>query len=165
MEAATQLETIAARWQGAFHNRRQVAASLARGGPPAPELTREPRTMVVERLVAPQLGEVVLYFQEFRAGTPRLAHRQRVVVLRVDPQRGQVRAEQLFFRGGPTDDRPPLEASRVAARAGGLRAPSGLRSVLRGRAGPGSLPRPHGSRGLSLPPPAGRRGLRRVRDS
>ncbi len=115
MEAAVQLETIAARWQGAFHNRRQVAASLARGGPPAPELTREPRTMVVERLVAPQLGEVVLYFQEFRAGTPRLAHRQRVVVLRVDPQRGQVRAEQLFFRGGPTYDRPPLEAARVAA--------------------------------------------------
>ncbi len=114
MDAAAQLETIAARWQGRFHNRRQVAATLARGGPVAPELSREARWMAVERLEAPQLGEVVLYFQEFRAGAPELAHRQRVVVLRLDPQREAVRAEQLFFTGGPTYDRPALEASRVA---------------------------------------------------
>jgi hypothetical protein len=69
--------------------------------------------MVVERLRAPQLGEVVLYFQEFRASAPELAHRQRVVLLQVDPQRHTVRAEQLFFKGGPTYDRPPLAASRV----------------------------------------------------
>ncbi len=163
---ALQLETIADRWQGTFHNRRQVVATLARGGPAAPELTREARWMTVERLDAPQLGALVLYFQEFRASAPQLAHRQRVVLLRVDPQRGQVRAEQLFFRGGPTYDRPPLEAARVAALGPeDFRAPSGLRSVLRGRAGAGSLPRPHGSRGLSLPPPPGRRGLRRVRDA
>ena len=56
MDAAAQLETIAARWQGSFHNRRQVVASLARGGPVAPELTRELRSMEVERLQAPQLG-------------------------------------------------------------------------------------------------------------
>ena len=113
MDSAAPLETIACRWQGAFHNRRQVAATLARGGPVAPELSRERRTLVVERLEAPQLGAVVLYFQEFRASAPQLAHRQRVVVLRLDPQRGQVRAEQLFFRGGPTYDRPALEAARV----------------------------------------------------
>ena len=115
MDAAAQLETIAARWQGSFHNRRQVAASLARGGPVAPELTRELRSMEVERLQAPQLGEVVLYFQEFRACAPHLAQRQRVVVLRQDPDRGSIRAEQLFFRGGPTYDRPPLAASLVQA--------------------------------------------------
>ena len=114
MDSAAQLETIAARWQGSFHNRRQVAANVARGGPEAPELTRELRTLVVERLPAPQLGEVVLYFQEFRASAPQLAHRQRVVVLRHDPDRSAVRAEQLFFRGGPTYDRPPLAASLVA---------------------------------------------------
>lgn len=113
MDSAAQLETIAARWQGSFHNRRQVAATLARGGPEAPELTRELRTMEVERLQAPQLGELVLYFQEFRASAPQLAHRQRVVVLRQDPGRGAVRAEQLFFRGGPTYDRPPLAATQV----------------------------------------------------
>lgn len=113
MDSAAELETIAARWQGAFHNQRQVAATLARGGPVAPELTRERRTMVVERLQAPQLGEVVLYFQEFRASAPQLAHRQRVVVLGVDPLRGAVRAEQLFFRGGPTYDRPALDAALV----------------------------------------------------
>jgi hypothetical protein len=33
----------------------------------------------------------------------------------VDPRREAVRAEQLFFRDGPTYDRPPLAASRVAA--------------------------------------------------
>ncbi len=115
MDSAAQLETIACRWQGDFDNRRQVAATLARGGPVAPELTRELRTMVVERLQAPQLGAWVLYFQEFRASAPQLAHRQRVVVLGVDPQRGTVRAEQLFFRGGPTYDRPALDAARVQA--------------------------------------------------
>ncbi len=113
MDAAAQLETIARRWQGAFDNRRQVAATVARGGPEAPELTRERRTMEVERLQAPQLGAVVLYFQEFRASAPQLAHRQRVVVLGLDPQRGSVRAEQLFFRGGPTYDRPALAAAQV----------------------------------------------------
>ncbi|MCP9833561.1 MULTISPECIES: CpcT/CpeT family chromophore lyase [unclassified Cyanobium] len=113
MDSAAQLETIAACWQGAFHNQRQVAATLARGGQVAPELTRELRTLEVERLEAPQLGAVVLYFQEFRASAPQLAHRQRVVVLRVDPQRGVVRAEQLFFQGGPTYDRPPLGTVRV----------------------------------------------------
>ncbi len=113
MDPAAQLETIAARWQGSFHNRRQVAATVARGGPEAPELTRERRTMEVERLQAPQLGEVVLYFQEFRASAPQLAHRQRVVVVRQDPDRGAVRAEQLFFRGGPTYDRPALAAAQV----------------------------------------------------
>ncbi|KEF41056.1 MAG: hypothetical protein ER33_13645 [Cyanobium sp. CACIAM 14] len=113
MTSAGQLEQIADRWQGAFHNRRQVAATLARGGPPAPELTREGRWMLVERLEATQLGAVVLYFQEFRASAPGLAHRQRVVVLRCDPQRGVVRAEQLFFRGGPTYDRQPMAAAHV----------------------------------------------------
>ncbi|MCT0207026.1 CpcT/CpeT family chromophore lyase [Synechococcus sp. CS-1332] len=113
MDSAAQLETIAARWQGSFHNRRQVAATLARGGPVAPELTRELRTMEVERLQAPQLGERVLYFQEFRASAPQLAHRQRLVLLRLDPQRGVVRAEQLFFRGGPTYDRPTLDGAQV----------------------------------------------------
>jgi len=113
MNDAVLLETIAGRWQGSFHNRRQVAASLARGGSPAPELTRELRTLVVERLDAPQLGAWVLYFQEFRAAAPALAHRQRVVVLRMDPQRQAVRAEQLFFREGPTYDREPLAAERV----------------------------------------------------
>lgn len=117
MDSATRIETIAARWQGSFHNRRQVAANMARGGPAAPELTRELRTLVVERLQAPQLGEVVLYFQEFRASAPQLAHRQRVVVLRHDPDRGAVRAEQLFFRGGPTYDRSPLAASLVQGLA------------------------------------------------
>ena len=113
MDSAARIASIAARWQGSFHNRRQVVATVARGGPVAPELTRERRTREVERLQAPQLGEVVLYFQEFRASAPQLAHRQRVVVLGLDPQRGQVRAEQLFFRGGPTYDRPALAAAQV----------------------------------------------------
>jgi hypothetical protein len=110
----TVIEEIARRWEGRFHNHRQVLASEARGGPAAPELTRERRRLEVHRLEAPQLGRVVLYFQEFRATRPELAHRQRVVSLVVDPEAGCVRAEQLFLRGGPTYDRPPLEASAVA---------------------------------------------------
>ncbi len=111
------LETIAGRWVGRFDNHRQVEATLARGGPAAPELTRERRWMEVHRLNAPQLGAVALFFQEFRAAAPALAHRQRVVSLVVDGARGCVRAEQLFFRGGPTYDRVPVEPVAVAAMA------------------------------------------------
>jgi hypothetical protein len=109
------IQEIARRWTGSFHNHRQVMASEARGGSPAPELTRERREMDVHRLDAPQLGDTVLYFQEFRASQPGLAHRQRVMSLVVDHQLQCVRAEQLFFRDGPTYDRPPLEACVVAA--------------------------------------------------
>lgn len=106
---------IARLWVGRFDNRRQVEASLARGGAPAPELTREHRSLEVVRLEAPQLGEVVLYLQECRATVPGLAHRQRV--LRLVPEAGDavVRAEQLFFREGPAYDRPLLPAERVRA--------------------------------------------------
>jgi hypothetical protein len=110
----TRIEAIALRWTGRFHNHRQVLASEARGGPAAPELTRERRAMEVHRLTAPQLGTVVLYFQEFRAERPQLAQRQRVVLLVVDPETDSVRAEQLFFREGPTYDRPPLDPAVVA---------------------------------------------------
>ncbi|MEB3335523.1 MAG: CpcT/CpeT family chromophore lyase [Cyanobacteriota bacterium] len=107
------VEAIARRWVGRFDNRRQVQASLARGGPPAPELTREHRSLEVVRLAAPQLGEVILYFQEGRASVPGLAHRQRVMRLRVAEAGEGVRAEQLFFREGPAYDRPLLPAEQV----------------------------------------------------
>jgi hypothetical protein len=68
----------------------------------------------VVRLEAPQLGDVVLYLQECRAGVPGLAHRQRVLRLRVEDDGEGVRAEQLFFREGPTYDRPLVPAASVA---------------------------------------------------
>jgi hypothetical protein len=107
------VEAIAQRWVGRFDNRRQVQASLARGGPPAPELTREHRSLEVVRLAAPQLGEAILYLQECRATAPGLAHRQRVMRLRVADGAQGVRAEQLFFREGPAYDRPLLPADQV----------------------------------------------------
>jgi hypothetical protein len=107
------VEAIAQRWIGRFDNRRQVQASLARGGPAVPELTREHRSLEVVRLAAPQLGEVILYLQECRAAAPGLAHRQRVMRLRVAEGGEEVRAEQLFFREGPAYDRPLLPADQV----------------------------------------------------
>ncbi|MFN9622712.1 MAG: CpcT/CpeT family chromophore lyase [Cyanobacteriota bacterium] len=106
---------LARLWVGRFANRRQVQASLARGGAATPELTREHRSLEVVRLEAPQLGEVVLYLQECRATVPGLAHRQRVLRLVPDAGDGVVRAEQLFFREGPAYDRPLLPAERVCA--------------------------------------------------
>lgn len=109
------VETVARLWTGRFANARQVQASLARGGPAVPELTREHRTLEVVRLEAPQLGPVVLYLQECRASVPLRAHRQRVLRLRPGDAVGVgVVAEQLFFRDGPTYDRPLLSADRVA---------------------------------------------------
>lgn len=113
------VEAIAALWIGRFANARQVEASLARGGSAAPELTREHRMLEVVRLEAPQLGEVILYLQEFRASVPGLAHRQRVLRLRVDDDGEGVRAEQLFFQDGPTYDRPPLAATHVSGLEAG----------------------------------------------
>lgn len=75
--------------------------------------------MRVHRLDAPQLGEHVLFYEEMRATRPGVAHRQRVVVLVEDPERGCPRARQLFFRTGPTYDRPPMEAAAVARMAPG----------------------------------------------
>jgi hypothetical protein len=108
------LEAIARHWIGRFANTRQVRASLARGGMPAPELTREHRSLEVMRLEAPQLGDVVLYLQECRATVPGLAHRQRVMRLVAEAGAG-VRAEQLFFREGPAYDRPLRAADAVCA--------------------------------------------------
>lgn len=111
---AESIAAILALWQGEFDNGRQVAASLARGGPAAPELPRERRWLSVQRLEAPQLGEAVLYLQEFRASRPALAQRQRVLALVWEEERQAVRAQQLFFASGPTYDRPPLAAETVA---------------------------------------------------
>jgi len=111
------VEAIARLWVGRFANRRQVEASFARGGPAAPELTREHRSQEVVRLEAPQLGEVVLFLQECRAAVPGLAHRQRVIRLVASSEDGEVTAEQLFFREGPTYDRP-LAAPEVVAALG-----------------------------------------------
>lgn len=108
------VETVARLWTGRFDNARQVQASLARGGPAVPELTREHRSLEVVRLEAPQLGPVVLYLQECRASVPLRAHRQRVLRLRLDEGGEGVVAEQLFFRDGPTYDRPLLAADQVA---------------------------------------------------
>ncbi|MFN9637005.1 MAG: CpcT/CpeT family chromophore lyase, partial [Synechococcaceae cyanobacterium] len=117
MHPQQQIEAILALWQGRFDNSRQVAATLARGGAPAPELTRERRRLEVQRLEAPQLGAVVLYLQEFRASRPEVAQRQRVLTLVWDGAAGAVRAEQWFFAEGPTYDRPPLAPAAVAGLA------------------------------------------------
>ena len=108
------IEEILSRWTGSFHNHRQVEAHIARGAPAAPELSRERRQMRVHRLDAPQLGEHVLFYEEMRETNPGVAHRQRVVVLVDDPERGCPRARQMFFRSGPAYDRPPVEAAQVA---------------------------------------------------
>lgn len=99
---------------GSFHNHRQVEAHISRGEPVAPELSRERREMRVHRLEAPQLGEHVLFYEEMRESKPGVAHRQRLVVLVDDPERGCPRAMQMFFRSGPAYDRPPMDAEQVA---------------------------------------------------
>lgn len=114
------IAAIATAWEGRWSNQRQVEANRQRGGPVAPELTQELRDMRVMRLDAPQLGDVVLFFEESKQSVPGLVHRQRVVSLEpVDHPcdtdgDAVVIAKQLFFRSGPTYDRPPLQAADVA---------------------------------------------------
>lgn len=114
------IAAIATAWEGHWSNHRQVEANRQRGGPAAPELTQEQRDMRVMRLDAPQLGDAVLFFEETRQSVPGLVHRQRVVSLVAVEQpcdadgAAVVIAKQLFFRSGPTYDRPPLQANDVA---------------------------------------------------
>ncbi len=70
--------------------------------------------MRVSRITAPGFGDVVLYFEEYRAIGDGLAHPQRVVSLVLDEQRGMVRLEQWLLRVGPAYDRAPLAAKDVA---------------------------------------------------
>ncbi len=108
------LQDIADRWVGEYDNHLQVRANLDRPGPTVPELTRERRELKVVRLTAPQLGDLVLFFEEYRESQPGLANRQRVVSLVLDAKRNQVRARQFFFKGARYD-RSPL-APEVIAR-------------------------------------------------
>jgi hypothetical protein len=110
-----EIGAVAALWSGEFDNHRQVEANLARGGTPAPELTRERRRLVVVPLRMPQLGPNVLFLEEYRQSNPALAHRQRVVALVWDAGRSQLRAEQWFFADPPTYDRAPADPAQVAA--------------------------------------------------
>lgn len=110
---ADAIRTIAERWAGGFNNHRQVEANVRRGAPAAPELTRERREMRVDRLDMPAVGDTVLYLEEYRATDPGVAHRQRLIKLVWDEKFQQVRAQQWFFRAGPTYDRRPLTATDV----------------------------------------------------
>lgn len=112
-DPAAQAAEIAALWSGNFDNHRQVDANIARGGAPAPELTRERRRLNVVPIRMPQLGATVLFLEEYRESNPAVAHRQRVVSLSWDNARSQVRAEQWFFADLPTYDREPADPAKV----------------------------------------------------
>jgi hypothetical protein len=114
-DPAAQVSRIAELWNGNFDNHRQVEGNLARGGVPAPELTRERRRLKVVPISMPQLGTTVLFLEEYRETNPGVAHRQRVVVLSWDGARAQVRAEQWFFADPPTYDRAPADPATVQA--------------------------------------------------
>jgi hypothetical protein len=100
-------------WTGSFTNAEQVRANSAPGEPVAEELTRTRREMRVERVIAPQLGENAVLLHEYKAPEMAVAHRARVYVLTNLPD-GRIRAVQHFFRDGPTYDRAPTTAARVA---------------------------------------------------
>ena len=101
-------------WSGRFDNSVQIAANSAAQLPDVPELTRTARRMTLERVVAPQLGAVVLLLHEYKAPDVGIANRARVYVLKDMPD-GRVRAIQHFFKDGPTYDRKPTDAAAVAA--------------------------------------------------
>lgn len=105
---------IAALWTGTFDNHRQIAFNATWGGPKAPELSEETREMNVWRVDMPELGDTVLFFEEYRATEPGTAHRQRVTSLVWDEKYQQIRALQYFFVSGPGYARPKLDPADVA---------------------------------------------------
>jgi CpeT/CpcT family (DUF1001) len=111
------LKEIAAWWPGQYSTQRQVAADAAWARPnakPTPELTTVARRIMAVQLDAPQLGENVIYFEEFRATEPEVAARQRVTALVWDESTASVRSLQYFFKSGPAYDRKAMPAAQVA---------------------------------------------------
>ena len=111
------ISEIAQLWAGQFDNHRHIEHNAAWGGPTAPELSTEKREMRVVPLSMPEIGDTVLYLEEYRDTQPGVAHRQRVISLVWDDKFDQVRAQQFFFRAGPTYDRKPLDPAQVARLA------------------------------------------------
>jgi hypothetical protein len=114
--SAEMAQEMAAWWVGAYDNTRQVAADAVwvRAGEKLPELVRDGRRIVAVKLEAPQLGEHVIYFEEYRASQPGIANRQRVTILKWDEAAQAVRSLQYFFKAGPAYERKPLDPAAVA---------------------------------------------------
>jgi hypothetical protein len=109
---AQMVADVAAWWPGRYSTQRQAEADRAWGN--VPELHTVARTISAVRLDAPQLGEHVIYFEEFKASEPTIAARQRVTPLVWDEPTKSVRSLQYFFKAGPTYDRKALPAATVA---------------------------------------------------
>lgn len=113
---AEMVAEVAAWWVGRYSTARQTTADhgwLRPGARPTPELTTITRTIKAEKLNAPQLGEHVIYFEEFRETEPTIAARQRVTSLVWDAPTASVRSLQYFFKAGPTYDRSSMPAQVV----------------------------------------------------
>lgn len=104
---------IASRWTGAFDNHRQIDHNATWGGPKAPELSDEKRELNVWRVDMPELGDTVLFFEEYRATEPGTAHRQRVTSLVWDEKYQQIRALQYFFSNGPEYARKKIDPAEI----------------------------------------------------
>jgi hypothetical protein len=110
----TMIAEISRWWAGGYNNHKQVQLNTSIEAPIAPEITQTKRVFNAEILNAPQLGNTVVYFQEFMGENAKTANRQRVMTLEWDEKTGTVRGRQHFFKGGPTYEREPKAASDVA---------------------------------------------------
>lgn len=119
-QAKSQREMVAeimSWWAGQYDNYRQLNfdTSWRRPGTAiTPEITQSGRRIVATVLDAPQLGDAVLYFEEYRDERPGIANRQRVTVLRWDDKTKRVRAVQHFFAPGLSYDRDSLGPDSIA---------------------------------------------------
>lgn len=110
----SQLYAFAEMWEGFYSNERQVRRENLAGEPEYPEAVRLLRDMRVHRLDAPKIGDAVLFLEEIKSDNPEKAHRQRVMTLDWHEDTGEIEVNQLFFKNGPSYDRTPLEAKKVA---------------------------------------------------
>ncbi len=106
-----ELETLVAMWPGDYDNREQLGFDAAVGRRDL-ETGGHPRVhSQIRRVELPQLGQYVLYVEEYRDNNPAAIFRQRLYVLSADAAEQAIRVRLLFFRDG----KPYLGAHRDPA--------------------------------------------------
>jgi len=98
-----QVEEIMATWPGTYHNDRQITEVTSRGGDvwridDSGEGGYLNITSHYIKLERPDIGDNVLYVEEYRDGTPSETYRQRIYTIDVDPELSIVKVKMWPFK-------------------------------------------------------------------
>ena len=95
-----ELETLMVMWPGDYDNREQLGFDAAVGKRDTDSGGHLRVHSQIRRVDLPNLGEYVLYVEEYKNNDPTSIFRQRLYVLSADEEEAAIRVKLLFFRDG-----------------------------------------------------------------